>query len=65
LEALLITALLLSPCRQITAQVREKDREQDKKKRGGGSLIELVKLGDFTFLENAGAVIVRFWISVE
>ncbi len=57
-----MTASLLSPCRQITAQVKEKVGEQDKKKRRerGGSLIELVKLGVLTFLENAGAVLFSF-----
>jgi hypothetical protein len=52
-------ASLLSSCRRITAQVRENDGEQEKKK-GGGSLIELVKLGVLTFLENADVVIVQF-----
>jgi hypothetical protein len=42
LEPLLMTASVLSPCRQITAQVKEKVGEQDKKKRGGAVLLSLL-----------------------
>jgi hypothetical protein len=40
LEVVLITALLFSPCRPITAQGREKDEQQEDKKKA--SLIKLV-----------------------